>query len=86
MAPLQRQEDDMLSEMLSGMKDSHIKTLLRVAKTNKALRPFFSHPKGMIALRQEAYSRGIFGSDNEASRVCASVFTAMEDKQWRRRQ
>lgn len=73
----------MLSEMLSGMKDSHIETLLRVAKTNKALRPFFSHPKGMIALRQEAYKRGIFGSNSEAARVCASVFTAMDDEQWR---
>jgi hypothetical protein len=69
----------MLSNMLSNMDDRHIETLLRVAKKNKALRPFFSHPKGMITLRQEAYKRGIFGSNSEASRVCSTVFEAMED-------
>jgi len=66
--------------MLSNMKDKHIAALLRVAKTNKALRPFFGTPKGMILLRQEANRRGIYGGMFEADAVAKDVFFQMEDR------
>jgi hypothetical protein len=66
--------------MLSNMKDEHIAALLRVAKTNKALRPFFGTPKGMILLRQEANRRGIYGGMFEADAVVKGVFFQMEDR------
>ncbi len=66
--------------MLSNMKDEHIAALLRVAKTNKALRPFFGSPKGMILLRQEANRRGIYGGMFEADAVARNVFYQMEDR------
>lgn len=65
--------------MLSNMKDEHIKTLLAVAKKNKALRPFFGTPKGMIALREEASRRGIYRTPDEERRVMTAVFTEIED-------
>lgn len=66
--------------MLSNMKDKHIAALLRVAKTNKALRPFFGSPKGMILLRQEANKRGIYGGYLEADTMLKNAFAAMEDR------
>lgn len=67
--------------MLERLSNDHIATLLRVAKTNKGLRPFFSGPKDMIRLREEAYARGIFltqGDRAEADRMVARVCKMME--------
>lgn len=65
--------------MLSEMKDEHIRTLLRVAKKNKALRVFFGPPKGMIALREEASRRGIYRTQSEEQNVMRDVFREIED-------
>lgn len=66
--------------MLSNMKDEHIRTLLHVAKTNKALRPFFGTPHGMIALREEASRRGIYRTECEANRIMRDVFREIEEE------
>lgn len=65
--------------MLERLSDEHIATLLRVAKTNKGLRAFFGHPKGMISLREEAHSRGIYATKSEADLIIKRVCNAMED-------
>lgn len=65
--------------MLSRMNDKHIAALMRVAKTNKGLRPFFGNPKSMIALRVEANSRGIFNEFDEAYITLRKAFNAMEE-------
>ena len=68
--------------MLERLSDDHIVTLLRVAKTNKGLRPFFRGPREMIRLREEAYARGIYlthGDRAEADRTVAHVCKMMED-------
>lgn len=52
--------------------------LLRAAK-KKGLTPFFGNPKGMIALRNEAARRGVYGSESEALKVQREVFARMED-------
>lgn len=67
--------------MLERLSDDHIATLLRVAKTNKGLRPFFGRPRDMIRLRDEAYARGIYlthGDMAEADRMVSRVCKAME--------
>lgn len=46
------------SNIFSGMKDCHLATLHRLGRDSGA-RPFFRHPKMMIALRDEMERRGI---------------------------
>lgn len=65
--------------MLEKMEDKHVAALLRVAKRAPGLRPFFGSPKGMIALREEASRRGIYGSISEAMMVERRVLLAIED-------
>lgn len=64
--------------MLSNMSDEKIATLLKVAKKNKALRPFFGSARGMILLREEAARRGIYATKGEASKVFDAVTSRME--------
>lgn len=69
--------------MLEKMRDKHIETLMRVAKTNKGLRPFFGTAQGMIRLRMEAYSRGIYpthGDRADADRLVDKVCSHMEKR------
>lgn len=64
--------------MLDRMNDRQVAALLRVAKRAPGLRPFFGPVKGMIALREEASRRGIYGSDSEALRVERQVLFMIE--------
>ena len=65
--------------MLRNMKDEQIATLLRVAKKNKALRPFFGSARGMILLREEAARRGIYATIGEANAAVDAVTSRMEE-------
>jgi hypothetical protein len=78
--------------MLSRLSDSTVRTLLRVGKKNPGLRAFLSHPRGMIALRNEAARRGIYRTECEAAEVERDVYRRMypqgRDKDaggWKRR-
>lgn len=56
----------MLKETLSAMGDRKISALLRCAKKKGAgLEPFFTPPKAMMCLRDEAERRGLHPSDSE---------------------
>jgi hypothetical protein len=63
--------------MLSNLSDSTVKTLLRVGKKNPGLRAFFSHPRAMIGLRDEAARRGIYYSKGEEVIVEMDVYRRM---------
>lgn len=64
--------------MLQNMSDEQIATLLKVAKRNKGLRPFFGSARGMIVLRNEAARRGIYATAGEEVEVRRQVFDRME--------
>lgn len=65
--------------MIDGLKDKHVEIILRVAKKKTSgLRPFFSNPRAMIGLRNEAAKRGIYMSDSERSRIAGSVFAEIQ--------
>jgi hypothetical protein len=63
--------------MLSRLSDSTVRTLLRVGKKNPGLRAFLSHPRGMIALRNEAARRGIYYTKCEEVAVERDVYSRM---------
>ncbi len=66
--------------MLSNLSDSTVKTLLRVGKKNPGLRAFFSHPRAMIGLRDEAARRGIYYSRGEEVAVERDVYRMMHSE------
>lgn len=45
--------------MLERLSDKNLQVLLVRGKTMRGVAPFISHPRGMIALREEGYRRGI---------------------------
>jgi hypothetical protein len=64
---------------LGGLKDETVKRLLMIGKRS-GLKPFFGHPKAMIALREEAARRGIYATRSEEAIIEKAVFARMEER------
>jgi len=61
---------------LSRLSDKTVTRLLMIGKRH-GLRPFFGHPKAMIALRDEAARRGIYYTKCEEVAVERDVYSRM---------
>ena len=64
---------------LSRLSDKTVKRLLMIGKRH-GLKPFFGHPKAMIALRDEAARRGIYATRCEEVIVERDVYRRMHSE------
>ncbi len=65
-------------DMLLHMSDASIRILLTRGKKLTGARPFIANPRMMIALRDEAERRGIYGTIWEEDAVQNRVLSAMK--------